>query len=139
MIDYSKFSVLQLQKEFIDNETETDQYRETQPVAGLNQILYTGLFDTITSSIVSKHIDDLEEGDEIDTIEDMMLELGEASQDDFVLEVISWLSLARLGRYCGSAELKSILEKVFTKYVELGEHPYYETDEEIESFLEFCE
>ena len=120
--NFTPEEIQELKDQFVQNECETDQYRETQPVSGLYRCME--VLPQSVCDIINKYIGGLFDGMQFDGIEQMMFEIGSASQEPIVLEVLDWISEARFGGYNGSDELYPILEKVFDSYVSRGEHPY---------------
>ena len=130
--NFTPDEIQELKDQYVGNECDSDEYRETQPVKGLWQICSVDLLPKQVEDIINKQVDYI---DNIDDLEHLMIDISRASQEPIVLELLDWLSKANFESYDGADELSSILEKVFDCYVEQGEHPYGYTEEECREWL----
>lgn len=88
-------------EQFVGNETDTDEYGETQPAKGFGYV--AELFERTE----------------------------DAKDADLLAEVLAWVTAIQTGgRYDGADELQPLLARLFDLLWEANEHPYCDSPDE---------
>lgn len=108
--DLDKETIDWLREDFVGNECDTDEYRETQPSKGLG--------------MVSEYFFDMP---------------ADTDMIQLTIAWLNTLAVPYDDPYTGSEELKPILVKCFNRCVELNMHPYQYTAEEALAHMKECQ
>ena len=136
---FSTSQLEHLENLFIENECDTDEYRESQPIKGLNYIAeMTGIESirkTIDKYIAEKnHLDEESKNQLIDDLKN--LPYIKCNWERGILDqTIVWLE-NYTGGYSSSNNLKPLMRNLFDHYVLSNMHPYGFTEEELKEIIE---
>lgn len=111
-MDLSKYTpdvVAKLRDDYVGNETDTDQYRETQPGAGFR--LIGALYDLVDTGKLGMDQSEL-------------LELAQ-----------TWVNALGGDAYAGAEQAEPLYLAFFEALWQSGEHPYFSDLEEIDEWL----
>ena len=160
MIKYEKYSQNELsflKGFFIDNELETDEYREAQPVKGLMQVSAApNVVSLNISNMIDAWIEDLIYSESLDekvssnlqdryssqtmgivTLKTLIDNLQKYDDEKNIDLLIVWLK-SYTGRYTGVSNLKPLLEEVWKSHFNDGTHPYGYSEKELDEWIKEC-